>query len=1095
AALLILLAAAPSQADDRARWMRYPAISPDGQWIAFAYRGDLWRVAAGGGDAVPLTGHVDWEGVPVWSPDSRHIAFASDRHGNLDVFVVGVSGGDPRRLTYHSSDDTPTSFSPDGSRILFSSLRLDAPGALLGDTRMPELYSVAADGGRPRQELTTPAEAVRYAPDGRRAAYQDLKGYEDPWRKHHTSAVTRDLWLWEPASGRHIQLTDRPGEDRDPVWSPAGDALFYLSEADGTSNVWRLPLEGDRPGTPEQVTQHGPHPVRFLSIAGDGTLAYGYHGRIYTLSPGGSPSPVDINVYAGPRVDDVDLQRLRDGATEMALSPHGDEVAFVIRGEIFAASVDHGTTRRLTSTPEQERSLSFAPDGRSLYFAGERDGSWNLYRLSLARDEEDRFFEATALDEEVILANGEETFQPAVSPDGTRLAYLENRDTLTVLDLASGTSTPLIPADRNYSYADGDIDFRWSPDARHLAATYYGSKRWIQEIALVDTETGNIVNASVSGYAERAPRWSFDGRALLFLSDREGRRSHGSWGSDDDIYALHLDRDSFDRSRLPLEDYERWQDRQKEAKGDKGKKDGGKTEVPRKPADPVTVERKGLEDRLRRLTLHSAPMADYVPSNDGETLFFLAQVEDAWDLWISKPRQREARRLVALGDRRPGQLALSLDGETLVVRRGDGRLMSLDVAGIVKRKKNGNGNGNGGGAKKPEAIPYRAEMTVDRRGERRYLFEHAWRQVREKFYTADLHGVDWPFLKAEYEPFLDDLANGRDFAELLSEILGELNASHTGARYRHRDPEGDVTAALGLVYDTTHDGSGLKIAEVLPRGPVDLASSRVEAGDLLTHIDGEAILADASPWPLLNRKVDQRVRLTFESGTGEPWEEVVRPIRIRAEQALLYERWIERMNVKTAELSDGRVGFVHVPSMNDRSFRRFYREVLGRHSDKEALVLDTRWNGGGWLHDDLVAFLQGQGYATFAPRGKEPGSFGGEPLGRWARPSAVLMNEDNYSDGHIFPYAFKAVGLGPLVGTPVAGTGTAVWWEQQIDGATVFGIPQVGMLTPEGDYLENLELQPDHLVYNHPEKVAAGEDQQLEKAVALLLETLDAGGN
>jgi C-terminal processing protease CtpA/Prc len=318
-------------------------------------------------------------------------------------------------------------------------------------------------------------------------------------------------------------------------------------------------------------------------------------------------------------------------------------------------------------------------------------------------------------------------------------------------------------------------------------------------------------------------------------------------------------------------------------------------------------------------------------------------------------------------------------------------------------------------------------------------------------------------------------------------MVGELNASHTGSRYRQRLEGVDQTAALGLLFDTRHRGAGLKVAEVVEEGPVDRAGEAVPPGSLLTNIDGTALTPRTNVAALLNRKAEKRVLLRFTTPAGKEVERVVKPIEPRAEFNLLYKRWVKQRREMTERLSNGRLGYVHVRGMNDRSFRHVFQEALGRHRAKEGLIVDTRFNGGGWLHDDLVQFLGGRRYVTFAPPRKPKGTFGGEPMHRWDRPVVVLQNEANYSDGHFFPYAFKQLGLGKLVGSPVAGTATAVWWERQVDGKTTYGIPQVGMVTPAGRYLENFELKPDVEIYNDPESVTAGRDKQLEKAVEVLL--------
>jgi C-terminal processing protease CtpA/Prc len=256
----------------------------------------------------------------------------------------------------------------------------------------------------------------------------------------------------------------------------------------------------------------------------------------------------------------------------------------------------------------------------------------------------------------------------------------------------------------------------------------------------------------------------------------------------------------------------------------------------------------------------------------------------------------------------------------------------------------------------------------------------------------------------------------------------------------------------------------------------------------VTAIDGVALAPSLDPAIPLNRKAGRLVLLDLASADGRTaWQEAVKPVDLRAEADLLYERWVERCRDAVAKASGGRVGYVHVRGMNESSFRRTFSDVLGRHSDADALVVDTRFNGGGWLHDDLCGFLNGRPYLDFVPRGKERGSFGGEPLFRWARPAVVLMSEGNYSDAHLFPYAFKALGIGKLVGAPVAGTGTAVWWETLLDPTLYFGIPQVGMMAPDGRYVENQDLDPDVLVLLDPREAAAGTDAQLLAAVATVL--------
>jgi tricorn protease len=392
-------------------------------------------------------------------------------------------------------------------------------------------------------------------------------------------------------------------------------------------------------------------------------------------------------------------------------------------------------------------------------------------------------------------------------------------------------------------------------------------------------------------------------------------------------------------------------------------------------------------------------------------------------------------------------------------------------------------------AGKPTPIAINGEMVLNTAGERAYIFEHAWRQVQKKFYDPKIHGIDWKGYKDAYAAFLPHINNNYDFQELLSELLGELNASHTGGRYTARPDNPDATAALGIIPDETFSGIGLKIGEVIAGGPLDRATSKIKAGNIIEKIDGEEINDNTDPYKLLNRKAGKLTLLSvFDPGSGNRWDETLKPITAMEEGQLMYKRWISRMEDMTEKLSGGRVGYVHVQGMNDGSFREVIDKVMGKNMGKEALIVDTRFNGGGWLHDDLNTFLSGKKYLEFAPQGNKVK--GNEPLARWSKPSCVLMSESNYSDAFIFPYVYKQNGLGKLVGMPVPGTGTAVWWETQIDPTIIFGIPMIATIGKEGRPTENLQLEPDIKVPLKYEEFLAGKDAQLEAAVKQMLETL-----
>ncbi|MFH1001579.1 MAG: S41 family peptidase [Bacteroidota bacterium] len=1056
-------------------WIRYASISPDASQIVFAYQGDLFLVSSDGGTAQPLLLSEAYESNPVWSNDGKRLAYTSDLYGNFDIFIFDFATRVSNRITYHSAKQVPWTFSPDDKFVLFSAqLDDNVKNAQFPYGLLTELYKVPVTGGRVIQCLTTSAENVNVSKDGSKLLYQDVKGYEDPWRKHHTSSVTRDIWLYNKDEGKHTKISTFKGEDRNPVFSANEDKMFFLSEQNGIFNVYEKALTTDSQEI--KLTSFEKNPVRFLSVANNNTLAFIYDGGLYTKNEGADAKRLNLTI---PKFKEVALsvpKSFSKDATEMNVSLNGKEIVFVVRGEVFVTSVEFGTTKRITNTPEQERNVSFNPDGKSILYSSERNGSWNIYETSLVNPEEESFALSTVLKEKPIVVNEKNTFQPEYSPDGKEIAFLEERTELKVINLATKAQRSVLAGTYNYSYSDGDQWYQWSPDGKYFLVSYLGGKRWVDEVGLVDAKGGkDPINLSLSGYADSNPKWIMNGNGMLWFSDRNGMRSHGSWGAKRDAYAMFFNQEFYEKFTMTKEEYEakypkkKDEDKEKPDLAEASKNKKVKVTEEKKEEKKVEMNLANLEDRVERVTINSSDLGDAVLTNDGENLFYLSRFEKGYDLWLHKIKEKETKLVLKL-DGRGGQLKMDKDGKNLFLLSG-GNLIKLDIKNVDKPEK--------------KNIAFKADMDWNAAGEREYIFYHAWKQVNDKFYAPDFKGVDWELYKKAYEAFLPSISNNYDFAELLGEMLGELNGSHTGGRYSHQ-ADGDATASLGAFYDLSFVGKGLKIAEIIEKGPLDKSDLDIKAGDIIEQINGIDILPEVNYYQLLNQLDGKNTQLKiYHPATQKSSVVVVKPISQGAKSSLLYDRWIKFMREETNRLSDGKVGYVHVRGMDDASFRVAYSEILGRNVDKEAIIVDTRFNGGGWLHDDLVTLLSGERYVDFAPRGHYVGS---EPMEKWYRPSVVLMGEGNYSDAHAFPYAYKALKIGKLVGMPVPGTMTAVWWERQIDPSLVFGIPQMGVWDLDGNYLENQQLEPDVMMAQDKEKVSQGIDQQLMKAVEILLE-------
>ena len=1066
----LLSAALSASAEDHPLWMRYPAISPDGNTIAFAYKGDLYSVSVNGGEARQLTTHAAFDSHPVWSPDSKKIAFQSNREGSLDIFVIDAKGGAPTRLTTNSGSETPIAFA-DNDHVLYSaSLQPTAQSIIFGDNTFPQVYKVSTKGGRPELFSTLTMEDISIAKNGD-ILYHDKKGYEDPWRKHQKSPIARDIWL--KSNGKFAKQTTFAGEDRSPVWTSDEKSFFYLSEQDGTFNIYRRSLNSS---SDKQITHHKGNPVRFLTASSTDLLCYGYDGEIYTVKEGGEPQKVNISITTDNDAPSLVRQIKSWGATEISVSPDAKEVAFVMHGDVYVTSVEYTTTKRITDTPQQERDLSFSPDGRALVYAAERNGVWQIYQSKIKNEKEKNFTYATDIEEEQLVKTGITSQYPQYSPDGKEVAFFEDRAALRIVNLKSKEIRTVLDGKYVYSYSDGDIAFEWSPDSKWLLSTYIGNGGWNnQDIALVKADGKEVHNLTNSGYSDSNGKWVLDGKAMLFQSDRAGYRSHGSWGAEDDAYIMFFDLDAYNRFNMSKEEIEladankdekeKKEDEKKEEakkKADEKQKKTGKIEVEK--VKPLELDIENCRDRIVRLTANSSHMGDAVLSKDGDKLYYQAAFEDDYDLWQHDLKDGSTK-LVMKGVGQ-GNLQTDKDVKNLFICNGSS-IKKVDLSGFSTKN-----------------ISFEANFNYKPAEERQYLFDHVWRQVKDKFYDPKIHGVDWEGYRKTYEKFLPYINNNFDFQEMLSEMLGELNASHTGARY-YASNSALTTANLGVFFDPQYQGDGLKIQEIIKRGPFDVKNTGVTAGSIIESIiesiDGEEIKAGMDYFPLLDGKVGKNVRLGIRNAKGKKMEVTVKAISQGKLNNLLYKRWVDRNRAFVDSISGGRIAYVHVKAMDSESFRTVYSELLSdKNRNRDAVIVDERHNGGGWLHDDLCTLLNGKQYQEFVPHGKVVGR---DPFNKWVKPSCVMICENDYSNGHGFPWVYKELGIGKLIGAPVAGTMTAVWWETLMDNTLVFGIPQVGCRDMRGVFGENTQLNPDIEVYNSPEDFINGHDTQLERAV------------
>ncbi len=853
--LAALLAAGSlcSSATERPLWMRYPAISPNGSEIAFTYKGDIYKVPIKGGQAIRLTTSQGYDSKPIWSPDGSKIAFVSDRlNGAMDIYVMSANGGSAKKLTTHSTTETPYTFTNDGKFIIFKAHIQDPwNSGLFPTSNLSEVYKVPVTGGRPEQILAIPAEYIKFNADGTKFLYQDLKGFENEWRKHHTSSVTRDILEYNTKTNEHRFIIKHDGEDRNPIYSPDETKIYFLSERNGGSmNVYEAPFSN--PSQVKALTKFTYEPVRFLSMSKNGTLCFGYAGEIYTLVPGAKPQRININILEESDEPEVSKVNLSRGLSSANVSPDGKQIAFISRGEVFVTATDYNTTKQITKTAAAEKGVSFGADNRTLVYSSDRSGHWDLYIAKIERKEEQNFPNATIIKEELLLpANKFEKMHPQFSPDGNEIAFVQDRQKLMVYNLKTKHLREITDGSMQHERT-GSMNFEWSPDGKWFVIEYVARNHApYSDIGIVSAKGGEpILNITNSGYFDNNPHWVLDGNAIIYSSERYGMRNHASWGSQGDVMMVFMNREAFNKYKMNAEEYELFTEEEKKAKEaeekekkEKDKKDKSKKDKePKEKQKPILIETKNIDERIVRLTPNSSDLADAIITKDGKKLYYLSAFEGGYDLWVHDLRKRSTKLLKKLNSGF-SWFEMDKEGKNIFILGGSPQKMTVAGESLTP-------------------INYQADLKMDLAAERQSMFNEVRREEGLRFYRKDMHGVDWPKLTKHYERYLPYINNNYDFAEMLSELLGELNVSHTGSGYRAPN-RSERTAELGLFISSKPGKDGLYIDEIVENGPFDTFRSKAKAGDIIEKIDGEEIKAGMDYFPLLNGKINKNILISL----------------------------------------------------------------------------------------------------------------------------------------------------------------------------------------------------------------------------------------
>lgn len=1035
------------------RGMRYPAVSPDGSQIVFSYRGDLWICPAAGGEAKRLAERAGWDVRARWSPDGKTIAFDSDPNGNMDLYTIPATGGEAKQITFHSGDDILGDWSADGKSLLFYAAR---------DTRVPALYSISLEDGR-IHEITSDdfsLSAPAFSPDDHWVAY--ARGRADWARKGYRGSSNSDIWLADATKpgAAPRRLTTFAGNDMWPMFAPDGKSVYYTCDADGEGNIWKVSTAG---GKPTQVTKQRDGYVHYPCLSRNGkTMVWETDFSLWTVDPTTRNAPKRLTVTAAFENKLRTETRTQSRVEELEVSPDGTQLAVGMRGDIFLVPSAGGDAKRVTDSLARDYDFDWSPDGRTLAYVSERGANQDIYLLDVATGNSKR-----------LTTSPQPDSNPQFSPDGSTIAFLRgNSGEEIITEPATGGAEKVVVKS---AFMD---NVRWSPDAKWLAYSRR-SEAAVTNIYVMPAGGGQEIDVSRWIGTNTNPIWAPDGSKLFFFSTR---------GGSPDIYTADLTKK---KPAAPV-----------------AATNMEATPTAPAPAPQVAIDADNIYKRVRPLT--------GAPAGTKTSLTFSADGKSA--LVVILPGAPAGGGPRGPG-RRPGGFGPGAGAPgggavlySIPLAGGEAKKVAEGVTGALKLVKDGSAfyTAGFGGVKKTVLadgtttdISIKASYEVDLGEERRQAFDQAWRMLRDSFYDPQMHGVDWNAVHDRYRPIVDETLDVKDFHLLLLEMVGELNASHTGAtpaagpgRFGGGRPGGggpggnrNDTAVLGLWFDWNGSGPGLKVTEVLRDGPADSDETRIKPGEYVMAVGGiEAAPTETFVKALAGRSGNP-VDVLVNSKPDKTGARTVKltPVARNQFSDLLYDHWVQNNRDMVSKLSGGKLAYLHIRAMDQPSLDRFTRELVTEAYDKDGVVLDVRNNGGGRIHDDLLDLLTKKVHVFETPRG---GLKMTQPFGAFYRPSILLINGSSFSDAEIFPNGYKTDGIGKVVGVPTGGAVIGTNDVQLLDGQTTFRVPRTGWHTLDGRNLENWGVPPDIYVEITPADYLAGKDPQLERATQELLKEI-----
>jgi tricorn protease len=1046
AAVLSMVLASPAAADP-IKFARYPHVS-HGK-IVFSYHGDIWIANQDGSNPMRLTAHVGRDTFPRFSPDGKLVAFTSNRFGNDDVFVIPVTGGEPRQLTFNTTNDVVQNWTPDGKGIIFSSQRSTSPW-------FSPLHIVSAEGGLPRPMEMDTANTGMIRQDGTLVAFTRKGGAY--WRKGNKGNRTDDIWVQDQSTKKITRLTDldQKGfrnwvQDSYPMWGADGQ-IYFASERDQIFNIWRIAPTG---GTPAQVTRHRQDGIQFPSISPDGkVIAYENEFDLWTLDvPNGTPRRVTIDMAFDPKDNLVTWVNTRNKAEGFAVSPEGDYLAVDFRGEVFIVPTDPevGEKTQVTSSSWRDQGAEFSPDGRYVAYLSDE-----------SREQEVWIFDRTTNAGKKVSTHPSFKESLTWSPDSKRIAYV-GANRLFLVD-ADGSN----PVDVAYNEAGGYQVTGFSPDGKWLLYTRRDGDQ-NSDVYVFEIATKREHNITASPFNDSRGTITPDSKSVVFISDRDGGTAH--------LFVVPLDRQKEDPNDPLVR--ERLKKAEASSRGQRGRggdqtQGGGQNQAPAPAA--VVVDTTRIDRRAVQLTRGEQAVQAYFLSTDGKTIYFRSTDERGPALFSITVEGKDRRRLT---DGAFQGLTPTKDRRKVFYTQNQD-IYQMELSGQYRKTQ----------------VNFEFSVKVDQRAEWAQILDESWRVMKYRFYDEKMHGRDWNAIKAKYEPLLKYVGENQDVYDLANEMIGELNASHTGVN-------GPPSRPIDDAYQTRHPGFELepangyyRVSHIYRDGPADKEWLDLKVGEYVLAIDGESIKAGDNYWSLLNSPLNEYVTITAAaSPTGAS-----RKLRIGTVTSLnniKYEEWVEKNREIVDKETKGQIAYVHIRSMNQPSLRKFENEI-NQFSNKRGIIVDIRFNGGGNIDQQLIDILERRPYEFWNSRWGAR-TWGRRPRQAIAGPKVMLINYRSGSDSEVTPMAFRQLELGRLVGNPTAAAVIATGSYRLINGGSI-RTPGSLVVTYDptkpnnyGINLENYGVEPDVWAENTPEDELKGFDRELKAAIDEALKMLKEG--